>query len=286
MWELIKWERLSWGFGWGGNLEKAGRPKINCSRFGEQAPLDQEGVRHILLFQQKVSLSAPTGWLLACSLGIRWRQWCYLSIPELPHTVAVWRHSGWRKNKCSGGKPLGFFPCNTWAQVPVQSDFEQRGSTLLFLEAHLTLQQFPGSLVTGTAPSEGTWTEGCWWVAQEPLLCCEDELVWHQFVGTAASSPWKVPSFSQDPFQSILFGGGSWCSSFHLLLLVVCLGFYFSSLLPLAQDSIGRIVEHCYFRVWKSLRPLIWEYKLHLSPGYLWQFLSNHKSLFFSAVHI
>lgn len=41
---------------------------------------------------------------------------------ELPQSVTMWRHSGWRKNKCSGGKTLAFFSlkylgpssCSVW----------------------------------------------------------------------------------------------------------------------------------------------------------------------------
>lgn len=175
------------------------------------------------------------------------------------------------------GKTLAFlFPCNTWAQVPVQSDFAQ-----IRVHSPFSLQQEDNYQTVWwyqRAPSEGTLTERCWWMAE--TLCCGDELVWHQFVGIAAPALGRSLLPHRSPFC------GSQCLSFHLLVLVVCLGFYSSSLLPLAQDSLGRIVEHCYFRVWKSPRPLIWEYKLHLSPGYLWRFLSNHKSLFFSAVCI
>lgn len=84
----------------------------------------------------------------------------------------------WRKNKCSGENTGFFFPCNTWAQVPVQSDLEQTRAHTPFSGSSSAIPaggQLPGRLVTGTAPSEGTWTEGCWWMAE--ALCSGDELV-------------------------------------------------------------------------------------------------------------
>lgn len=141
MWELIKRERLSRGFGWGRELAKGRQTQWNCSRFGEQTPLEQEGISHNLLFQVPAEdvIECSHWLLLACSLGIRWRQWCYLSIPELPQTVAMWRHSGGRINV--RGKTLAFFsPVILGLKFLFSLIWSRPGPTLLFLEAHLPFQ--------------------------------------------------------------------------------------------------------------------------------------------------
>lgn len=82
------------------------------------------------------------------------------------HSCCLKRVEGGRTNV--QGETVGvFFPCSPWAQVPVQSDLSGSGSTLLFLAADLTLQ----------AVWRWEQLQGCWWVAEEHLLCCGVELV-------------------------------------------------------------------------------------------------------------
>lgn len=90
MWELIKREGLSRVLGPRGSLKKAGKPSETVPDLGEEVEPGVGG--------NKACSSVPDAnkrclvlslfvWY-ACSLGIRWRQSCNLSMPELLQTIA------------------------------------------------------------------------------------------------------------------------------------------------------------------------------------------------------
>lgn len=64
-----------------------------------------------------------------------------------------------KEEKMFRGRNTGFFPCNTWAQVPVLSDFEQVRVHTRFSGSSSDITaggRLPDGLVIGTATSEGT----------------------------------------------------------------------------------------------------------------------------------